>query len=329
MIVSYNWLKELVKLNVSAEKLAEEMSLYSVEVESFKKLIDATNLVVGLVTSKKKHENSDHLNVCMVNFGDYELQIVCGAPNVEVGQKVIVALPDAVLPGGIIKKSTIRGIESNGMICSLQELGLESKYIPSEYAHGIYVLKDDAKVGSNALEYLCLDDYAIELGLTPNRMDLLSMLGVANDVKAMYHSECIPLKYEFHEIDKLTSDQIQVTLNTKNCYSYYARVIEDVTIKESPNFIKARLIASGIRPINNVVDITNYVLSFLVNHFIRLIKINLVIILLLEEQKMEKKQLLLMVLKERLTIVILSLQMGKNQYVLRALWDLKIRRLPL
>ena len=107
MIVSYNWLKELVKLNVSAEKLAEEMSLYSVEVESFKKLIDATNLVVGLVTSKKKHENSDHLNVCMVNFGDYELQIVCGAPNVEVGQKVIVALPDAVLPGGIIKKSTI------------------------------------------------------------------------------------------------------------------------------------------------------------------------------------------------------------------------------
>lgn len=125
MIVSYNWLKELVKLNVSAEKLAEEMSLYSVEVESFKKLIDATNLVVGLVTSKKKHENSDHLNVCMVNFGDYELQIVCGAPNVEVGQKVIVALPDAVLPGGIIKKSTIRGIESNGMICSLQELGLE------------------------------------------------------------------------------------------------------------------------------------------------------------------------------------------------------------
>lgn len=260
MIVSYNWLKELVKLNVSAEKLAEEMSLYSVEVESFKKLIDATNLVVGLVTSKKKHENSDHLNVCMVNFGDYELQIVCGAPNVEVGQKVIVALPDAVLPGGIIKKSIIRGIESNGMICSLQELGLESKYIPSEYAHGIYVLKDDAKVGSNALEYLCLDDYAIELGLTPNRMDLLSMLGVANDVKAMYHSECIPLKYEFHEIDKLTSDQIQVTLNTKNCYSYYARVIEDVTIKESPNFIKARLIASGIRPINNVVDITNYVL---------------------------------------------------------------------
>ena len=105
MIVSYNWLKELVKLNVSAEKLAEEMSLYSVEVESFKKLIDATNLVVGLVTSKKRHENSDHLNVCMVNFGDYDLQIVCGAPNVGVGQKVIVALPGAVLPGGTIKKS--------------------------------------------------------------------------------------------------------------------------------------------------------------------------------------------------------------------------------
>lgn len=198
------------------------------------------------------------------------------------------------------------------MICSLQELGLESKYIPSEYAHGIYVLKDDAKVGSNALEYLCLDDYAIELGLTPNRMDLLSMLGVANDVKAMYHSECIPLKYEFHEIDKLTSDQIQVTLNTKNCYSYYARVIEDVTIKESPNFIKARLIASGIRPINNVVDITNYVLMLFGQPLHSFDKDKLGHNIVVRRAKDGEKQLLLMVLKERLTIVILSLQMEKT-----------------
>ncbi len=260
MIVSYNWLKELVKLNVSAEKLAEEMSLYSVEVESFRKLINATNLVVGHVMKKTKHENSDHLNVCIVNFGDYDLQIVCGAPNVEVGQKVIVALPGAVLPGGTIKKSTIRGVESNGMICSLQELGLESKYVPAEYANGIYVLGDDAKPGSNALEYLCLDDYVIELGLTPNRMDLLSMRGVANDVKAMYRSELLPLEYQIHEIDQKTSDEVKVTLETSNCYSYYARCVKDVTIKESPAFIKARLIASGIRPINNVVDITNYIL---------------------------------------------------------------------
>ena len=260
MIVSYNWLKELVKLNVPAEKLAEEMSLYSIEVESFKKLVEATNLVVGHVIEKKPHENSDHLNVCQVNFGDYNLQIVCGAPNVAEGQKVIVALPGAVLPGGTIKKSAIRGVESNGMICSLQELGLDSKYVPQEYAHGIYVLGSDAVPGTNALEYLCLDDYVIELGLTPNRMDLLSMNGVANDVVAMYNSERLPLEYELHEVEKEAKDEVSVTLETTNCYTYYARVIEDVEIKESPNFIKARLIASGIRPINNVVDITNYIL---------------------------------------------------------------------
>lgn len=260
MIVSYNWLKELVKLNVPAEKLAEEMSLYSVEVESFSKLINATNLVVGYVKEKAKHENSDHLNVCQVNFGDYDLQIVCGAPNVEKGQHVIVALPGAVLPGGTIKKSTIRGVESNGMICSLQELGLESKYVPEKYAHGIYVLGDDAVPGTPALEYLGLDDYVIELGLTPNRMDLLSMKGVAKDVKAMYRTEELPIECNLHEVNEKTSDEISVELLTSNCYSYYARVIKDVKIKESPNFIKARLIASGIRPINNVVDITNYIL---------------------------------------------------------------------
>lgn len=260
MIVSYNWLKELLKLNVPAKKLAEEMSLYSVEIESFSKLIEATNLVVGYVKEKKPHENSDHLNICQVNFGSYDLQIVCGAPNVDEGQHVIVALPGAVLPGGTIKKSMIRGIESNGMICSLQELGLDSKYVPEKYAHGIYVLGEDAVPGSNALTYLGLDDYTIELGLTPNRMDLLSMRGVAKDIKAMYNLEEIPLQYTLHETDVKATDEITVQLETRNCYSYYARVIKDVEIKESPNFIKARLIASGIRPINNVVDITNYIL---------------------------------------------------------------------
>lgn len=260
MIVSYNWLKELIQLNVPAEKLAEEMSLYSVEVESFSKLIQATNLVVGYVKEKRKHENSDHLNVCQVHFGDYDLQIVCGAPNVEEGQNVIVALPGAVLPGGTIKKSVIRGVESNGMICSLQELGLDAKYIPSEFAHGIYVLGADAVPGTNALAYLGLDDYVIELGLTPNRMDLLSMKGVAKDVKAMYQVEENPLSYTLQESSQKTEDELTVSLETSNCYSYYARVVKNVVIQESPTFIKARLIASGIRPINNVVDITNYIL---------------------------------------------------------------------
>ena len=260
MIVSYNWLKDLVKLNVDPIKLSTEMSLYSCEVETFNKMVNATNLVVGEVLEVKNHENSDHLHICQVNLGTKVEQIICGAPNVKAGIKVIVAIPGAILPGGTIKKAAIRGVESNGMICSLQELGIENKYVPEAYQKGIYYLKDDAVPGDDALKYLGFDDYLIELSLTPNRLDLMSMLGVAHDVKAMYKSELIPFKADFKEIDLETKDEISVKLESDKCLSYYARVIKDVVIKESPQFIKARLIASGIRPINNVVDITNYVL---------------------------------------------------------------------
>lgn len=261
MRVSYNWLKELVNLDVSAQKLVEEMSLYSIEIEEYSKLLPTSGLVIGEVVEKTKHENSDHLSVCQVNLGNEVSQIVCGAPNVEKGQKVIVALPGVKLPGGEIKVSVIRGVKSNGMLCSLQELGFESKYIPEKFSKGIYVLDNEAVVGSDALTYLNMEDTVIELGVTPNRMDLLSMLGVAKDVNAMYGLGVKPLEYELHEIDKEASSEIDVELQTSICYSYYARVVEDVKIKELPNFIKARLIASGIRPINNVVDITNYVLQ--------------------------------------------------------------------
>lgn len=260
MKVSYNWLKELVNLNVTPKELVDKMSLHSIEVEEDYPMVNATNLVVGHVLSRVPHENSDHLSVCQVNLGDYTSQIVCGAPNVAAGQKVIVALPGAKLPGIEIKSSVIRGVESNGMICSLAELGIENKYIPEEFAHGIYVLGEDAKPGMNALEYLGYDDHIIELGLTPNRMDLLSMLGVAYDVNAIYRQGLKPYDAAFTEIDKSTSSVIDVEIATPDCFSYYARAVEDVVIKESPAFIKARLIASGIRPINNVVDITNYVL---------------------------------------------------------------------
>lgn len=260
MKVSYNWLKELVNLNVSGEQLAKDMSLYSIEVEEDYKMVKATSLVVGHVLEKRAHENSDHLSVCLVDLGDHKDQIVCGAPNVEKGQKVIVAVPGAKLPGIEIKKSVIRGVESNGMICSLSELGIENKYIPDKFLHGIYVLDDDAIPGTDALKYLGYDDYLIELGLTPNRMDLLSMNGVAKDINAIYNLGLKELNYSFNEVQKETKDVIGVSIKTNDCFSYYARVVENVTIKESPSFIKARLIASGIRPINNVVDITNYVL---------------------------------------------------------------------
>ena len=261
MKVSYKWLKQLVDLEgISFDELVRDLSLYSIEVEGTEKITDASNIIVAYVESIEDHPDSDHLHVCMVNTGTEVLQIVCGAPNVDKGQKIMLALPGAVLPGGTIKKAKVRGVESNGMICSLAELGLESKYVPEKYAAGIYVLDDDAPLGVNALEYLELNDEAIELGLTPNRMDLLSMNGVARDVSAMYGRK-LNLEYaEAKELETKASEEINVEVETEDCLSYYAKVIKDVEIKESPNFIKARLIASGIRPINNVVDITNYIL---------------------------------------------------------------------
>lgn len=261
MKVSYKWLQELVDLSgISYDELIRDLSLYIVEVDATEKLTEGTNIVVGYVESRVDHPDSDHLSICMVNIGSGVLQIVCGAPNVRAGQKIMLALPGAVLPGGTIKKGVIRGVESNGMICSLGEVNLEHKFIPEEFQNGIYVLDENAPLGVNALEYLKLDDDIIELGLTPNRMDLLSMNGVANDLAAFYERKRTPLEYELNEQDTLASSEVEVELKTKDCLLYNARVIKDVEIKESPDFIKSRLMASGIRPINNVVDITNYIL---------------------------------------------------------------------
>ncbi len=261
MKVSYNWLKELVDLNdITFEQLVKDLSLYSIEVEGTEVVASGSNIIVAYVEEKIKHPNADKLSVCQVNTGKEILQVVCGAPNVDKGQKVMLALPGAVLPGGTIKVSKIRDVESNGMLCSLAELGLESKYIPEEYAHGIYLLDDKAPLGEDALHYLCLDDKAIELGLTPNRMDLLAMRGVANDVSAMYNLQKFDEYADLEEKGNPAANEIKVELATEKCLTYYAKVVKNVKITESPNFIKARLIASGIRPINNVVDITNYIL---------------------------------------------------------------------
>lgn len=262
MKVSYEWLKTLVNIEgISFEQLVEDLSLHSVEVEGTKALTNASKVVVGYVKAKELHPNSDKLSLCQVNIGDEVLSIVCGAPNVDVGQKVMVVLPGGHVSGHEIKVSSIRGIRSEGMICSFQEIGLESKFIPEKFIDGIVVLDDDAPLGINALTYLGLDDYQIELGLTPNRMDLLSLKGIAQDVNAIYYQGLFDDDdTTFKESDTLTSDEIKVKLETSKCYSYHVRIIKNVVIKESPKFIKARLIASGIRPINNVVDITNYIL---------------------------------------------------------------------
>lgn len=260
MRVSDKWLKELVNIEDNVEVVANKMLTVGNEYASIEELCKATNLVVGRVVSKHPHPDSDHLNVCEVDLGDKIYQIVCGAPNVDANQKVIVAKVGAKLPGGEIKQSTIRGIESNGMICSIAELGLESKYVTEEDKKGIHVLPEDAPVGVDAKEYLGLNDTYIDFELTANRSDLLSMLGMAYEVGAIYNKKVnLPIN-TVKEINEKTSSLIDIENKTTNCTAYLSRIVKNVEIKESPEFIKSRLMSSGIRPINNVVDISNYVM---------------------------------------------------------------------
>ena len=260
MRVSLKWLSQYIDLKgKSVNELDDIFSLQLTEVEEKYPLSSATNLMVGKVLECADHPDSDHLHICQVELADGVSQIVCGAPNVCAGIKVIVALPGAVLPGNFkIKASKVRGVESNGMICSLQELGIEDKYVEEEYRNGIYILEDDAPVGANASSYLGLDDYIFDLHLTPNRADMLSMVGVSYDLGTV-----LDVKPNIVE-PKLTccekENPVKVTLETDKVIQYNARYIEGVKIKKSPWWLKQRLIAAGIRPINNVVDITNYIL---------------------------------------------------------------------
>lgn len=260
MRVKLEWLKELVDLEgLITEEIVEKLSLYSIEVESVSKVVDGTNLVVGYVESCVPHPNSDHLSLCQVDVGNEKLQIVCGAPNVRAGQHVIVAKEGAELPGGFkIKRAKIRGVESNGMICSLNELGLENKFVPEEYQDGIFHFPEKAEIGSNALAALNLDDEVIELDLTPNRGDLLSMLGVAIEASAIFNRPLKPLA--FKAAQESPTAELNVINEAPGCIGYYGQVVKNVEIKPSPWWLISRLIAYGIRPINNVVDITNYIL---------------------------------------------------------------------
>ena len=208
MRVKLEWLNELVDLTgLSVDEIVKTLSLYSTEVEGVEKVVSGTNLVIGHVLQRVPHPNSDHLSICQVDLGDKVTQIVCGAPNVAQGQYVIVATEGAVLPGDFkIKKSKIRGEESNGMICSLSELGMEKKYVSEEYQAGIYYFTDEVKAGDDPLEKLNLKDEVVELGLTPNRGDLLSMLGVAYEVSAVFKRELKPLAYSTYNTLLLLDD---------------------------------------------------------------------------------------------------------------------------
>lgn len=262
MLVSYKWLKELVDVDVTTAELSEKMSTTGIEVEGVASPAqDLSNLVVGHVLSCEDVPDT-HLHLCQVDTGDEEpRQIVCGAPNVKAGIKVIVALPGARIADNYkIKKGKIRGMESLGMICSLQELGLPDSIIPKEFADGIQILPEDAVPGESIFPYLDLDDEIIELSITPNRADALSMRGVAHEVAAIYGKEVhFPVK-NLVESDKAASDVIQVAIESDKVLTYKARVVENVTVQPSPQWLQNRLMNAGIRPINNIVDITNFVL---------------------------------------------------------------------
>ncbi|EGQ0426673.1 phenylalanine--tRNA ligase subunit beta [Staphylococcus aureus] len=264
MLISNEWLKEYVTIDDSVSNLAERITRTGIEVDD---LIDYTkdikNLVVGFVKSKEKHPDADKLNVCQVDIGEDEpVQIVCGAPNVDAGQYVIVAKVGGILPGGIkIKRAKLRGERSEGMICSLQEIGISSNYIPKSFESGIYVFSEAQVPGTDALQALYLDDQVMEFDLTPNRADALSMIGTAYEVAALYNTKMTKPETTSNELDLSANDELTVTIENEDKVPYYsARVVHDVTIEPSPIWMQARLIKAGIRPINNVVDISNYVL---------------------------------------------------------------------
>jgi phenylalanyl-tRNA synthetase beta chain len=267
MNVSYRWLSDYIDLSdITPQQLAEMMTRGGIEIDSVtSRNAGVSGVVVGYVKTREKHPDADKLSVCTIDVGTGEdLQIVCGASNIGADMMVPVAMVGAKLPGGMdIKRAKLRGVESQGMICSARELGLNDKLLPKEQQEGILVLPADTEIGRDILEVLALNDYILELDLTPNRSDCLSMLGVAYEVAALTgHSlnHPNPGKGLYPTADQ-TDDYVQVSISaTEHCSLYTARYIKGVKIGPAPQWIQNRLIAAGVRPINNIVDITNYVM---------------------------------------------------------------------
>jgi phenylalanyl-tRNA synthetase beta chain len=272
MKISYNWLKTLIQVNHTPEEIDELLTSSGLEVEGIEKFESVKGglqgMLIGEVVEKEKHPDADKLSLTKVNIGTGELlSIVCGAPNVAAGQKVVVATIGAKLYPTTgepfeIKKSKIRGAVSEGMLCAEDEIGLGESHA------GIMVLPDDAKVGMSAADYFKLEtDYVFEIGLTPNRADAASHYGVARDLAAILNRKenTLAHKAELHNVfelpqaSNLNSVQIEIK-NTDGCKRYSGLVISGITVKPSPNWLKNYLLAIGLRPINNIVDITNFVL---------------------------------------------------------------------
>lgn len=260
MEASLKLLNQYVKVDdFSAEEVAAKLTSIGHEVEGMHVFAKGDKLVVGYVQEKTAHPDSDHLNVCQVEIAPGVVsQIVCGAPNVEAGQKVIVALPGCDLGDGFkIKESQIRGVESNGMICSIAELGIEQRLLKEEDKAGIHILASDAPIGEDALKYMGYDDTILDIGLTPNRSDCMAMISLAYEVGALLNREVkVPAIIDMDELDS----EITVDVETELCPFFGAKLVKGVTTKESPEWLRTVLLASGIKPINNIVDISNFVM---------------------------------------------------------------------
>lgn len=264
MLVPVKWLKEYVDLDVEIKELADELTLSGSHVESIISLDrNIKNVVVGKILTIKKHPDADKLLLLNVDVGRERLQIITGAINIKEGDYVPVALVGALLPNNVrIKKSKLRGIDSFGMLCSFDELGFDSSVIPKEQRNGILILDKEYPLGEDITDILKLYGDVIEFEITPNRPDCLSIVGMAREASATFNKELnypeIAVNEEVENIDDYL-EGIEI-LDKDLCSRYYSRVIKDVVIKQSPLWLQLRLMEAGIRPINNIVDITNYVM---------------------------------------------------------------------
>ena len=275
MNTSLSWIKAYVPdLDVTAQEYTDAMTLTGTKVEGFEKMdADLDRIVVGQIDKIEKHPDADKLIICQVNIGTESIQIVTGAPNVKEGDKVPVVLdggrvagghePGQRVAGGIkIKKGKLRGVESNGMMCSIEELGSNRDMYPDAPEYGIYIFPEDTEVGADAIEVLGLHDVVFEYEITSNRVDCYSVVGIAREAAATFHKEFCPPVVTATGNDEDINDYIKVTVkNTDLCPRYCARIVKNIKIAPSPEWMQRRLASVGIRPINNLVDITNYVME--------------------------------------------------------------------
>ncbi len=261
MLISRKWLSQYMDISdLSIDEIAQKVTSAGFEVEAIEKVSEGTNLIIGHIETCEDHPDSDHLHCTTVNIGDEIINVVCGAPNVAAGQNVIVALPGAVLPGGEIKKGVIRGQESNGMICSLLELGVDPHALTDEQKNGIEVLDENAPIGNtDPLKYLGLDDEILDIGLTPNRNDCLAAFNMATETGAILNRE-VKLPEFDGASDIGTKTNLQIASKTDKCPMFLGKVVNHITIKPSPKWMQELLAASGVHSINNVVDISNLVM---------------------------------------------------------------------